>query len=112
MSHGEMSSSVFVKSGQKIVKDDGGFSITENVVESFPETYWWKTDMLPEPMRHDSGHDGSHCFITHEFIDSIINNRTPEVDIYQALAMTAPGIMAHQSALKGGENIKIPSFDL
>ena len=112
MSHGEMSSSVFLKSGQKIVKDDGGFSITENIVESFPETYWWKTDMLPEPMRHDSGHDGSHCFITHEFIDSIINNHTPEVDIYQALAMTVPGIMAHQSALKGGENIKIPSFDL
>jgi len=112
MSHGELSSSVFVKAGQKIVKDDGGFNITENVVENYPDTYWWKTDMLPEPLRHDSGHDGSHCFITHEFIDSLINDRTPEVDIYQALAMTAPGIMAHQSALKGGEHINIPSFDL
>lgn len=112
MSHGELSSSVFVKAGQKIVKDDGGFNITENVVENYPDTYWWKTDMIPEPLRHDSGHDGSHCFITHEFIDSLINDRTPEVDIYQALAMTAPGIMAHQSALKGGEHINIPSFDL
>lgn len=112
MSHGEMSSAVFVKAGQKIVKDDGGFNVAENVVESFPDIYWWKTDMLPEPLRHASGHDGSHCFITHEFIDSIVNNRTPEVDIYQALAMTAPGIVAHQSALKGGEHVKIPSFDL
>ncbi|NCC59661.1 MAG: Gfo/Idh/MocA family oxidoreductase [Verrucomicrobiae bacterium] len=112
MSHGEKSGSVLVKAGEKIVKDDGGFNIAENIVEGFPDTDWWKTDMLPEPLRHASGHDGSHCFITHEFIDSIANNRTPEVDIYQALAMTAPGIVAHQSALKGGEHLKIPSFDI
>jgi predicted dehydrogenase len=112
MSHGEMSSSVVVKAGEKIVKDDGGFNVAENIVERLPDTDWWKTDMLPEPLRHASGHDGSHCFITHEFIDSIVNNRTPEVDIYQALAMTVPGIVAHQSALKGGEHLKIPSFDI
>ena len=111
MSHGDMSGSVLVKAGEKIVKDDGGFNVAENIVERFPDTDWWKTDMLPEPLRHASGHDGSHCFITHEFIDSIVNNRTPEVDIYQALAMTVPGIVAHQSALKGGEHLKIPSFD-
>ena len=67
--------------------------------------------MLPEPLRHNSGHEGSHAFITHEFIDSLINDRQPEVDIYQAIAFTAPGIVAHQSALKGGELLKIPSFD-
>ena len=112
MSHGDMSGSVLVKAGEKIVKDDGGFNVAENIVERLPDTDWWKTDMLPEPLRHASGHDGSHCFITHEFIDSIVNNRTPEVDIYQALAMTVPGIVAHQSALKGGEHLNIPSFDI
>lgn len=111
MSHGHMSSSVLVKSGGKIVKDDGGFDIAKNVVEEFTAPKWWQTDMLPEPLRHDSGHDGSHTFITHEFIDSLINDRQPEVDIYQAIAFTAPGIVAHQSALKDGELLKIPSFD-
>ncbi|MEO6000654.1 MAG: Gfo/Idh/MocA family oxidoreductase [Chitinophagaceae bacterium] len=92
-------------------KDDAGFQLTENKVEKYPETLWWKTDMLPEPLRHNSGHEGSHTFITHEFIDALINNRSPLVNIYEALSYTAPGIVAHQSALKNGEYMKIPSFD-
>ncbi len=67
--------------------------------------------MLPEALRHGSGHDGSHTFITHEFIDAIVHNRDPEINIYEALAYTAPGIVAHESALKGGEPMNIPSFD-
>lgn len=111
MSHGQMSSSVLVRAGERVVKDDGGFDIAANRVEEFKAPLWWQTDMLPEPLRHNSGHEGSHTFITHEFIDSLINERQPEVDIYQAIAFTAPGIVAHQSALKGGELLKIPSFD-
>lgn len=111
LSHGSLSHSVVIKAGDKIVEDEGGFKVSENSVEPFQHPNWWETDMLPEPLRHNSGHQGSHPFITHEFIDSIVNDRTPEVDIYQALAMTAPGIVAHQSALKGGELLKIPSFD-
>ncbi len=112
MSHGNMSSNVIVKAGKITVKDDGGFNVAQQVVEEFIAPKWWETDMLPEPLRHDSGHDGSHTFITHEFIDSLINDRQPEVDIYQALAFTAPGIVAHQSSLKNGELLKIPSFDI
>lgn len=110
LSHGAKSPSVIIKTGEKIEKDDGGFSVSANTVEVFNHPQWWETDMLPEPLRHNSGHGGSHCFITHEFIDSIVHDRKPEVDIYQALAMTAPGIVAHQSALKGGELMKIPDF--
>ena len=33
------------------------------------------------------------------------------VDLYESLAMTVPGIVAHQSALKGGEQLRIPSFE-
>ena len=32
------------------------------------------------------------------------------VDVYESVAYTAPGIVAHQSALKGGELLKIPDF--
>jgi hypothetical protein len=31
--------------------------------------------------------------------------------VYKALAMTVPGIVAHQSALKNGERLKVPNFD-
>jgi hypothetical protein len=59
----------------------------------------------------DSGHGASHPFITHEFIMALVENREPSVNVYEAVAMTAPGIVAHQSALKGGEQMKVPRFD-
>lgn len=100
-----------VRESDTIGKDDAGFQNKTNVIETYKQPIWWQTDMLPEPLRHNTGHDGSHVFITHEFIDSLINNRKPSVDVYEALAYTAPGIVGHQSALKEGEPMVIPNFD-
>ncbi|HON93036.1 MAG TPA: Gfo/Idh/MocA family oxidoreductase [Sedimentisphaerales bacterium] len=57
------------------------------------------------------GHGGSHGPLMNEFVTAILQDREPMVNVYEALAMTVPGIIAHQSALKGGENLKIPQFD-
>jgi predicted dehydrogenase len=102
---------VIVRRDVQTEKDDGGFVRSLPKLETYEQTQHWKTEALPEPLRHPSGHDGSHTFITHEFIDSIVKQRQPEVDVYEALAYTVPGIVAHQSALKGGELLKIPSYD-
>ena len=107
----EGNEATIIKVSDKIGNDDAGFQNHQNIVEAYEQPLWWKTDMLPKPLRHESGHDGSHTFITHEFIDALVNERMPEVNIYEALAYTAPGIVAHESALKGGEYMKIPSFD-
>jgi predicted dehydrogenase len=72
---------------------------------------YWLTGMLPPSMRHESGHGGSAVFICAEFIGALIEDREPVVDVYEALAMTVPGIIAHQSALKNGESMKVPGFD-
>lgn len=56
----------------------------------------------------EGGHGGSHGPLMHEFISAILEDRAPLVDIDEALAMTIPGIVAHDSALKGGERLKIP----
>lgn len=74
---------------------------------SLPD-YWYQ---VPEGMRYDSGHGASHPFLTHEFIMALVEDREPAVNVYEAVAMTAPGIVAHQSALRGGELLKVPSFD-
>lgn len=66
---------------------------------------------LPEPMRQDSGHGASHPFITHEFVTALLEDREPAINVYEAVAMTAPGIVAHQSALQGGVQLEIPSYD-
>ncbi|MFC5412746.1 Gfo/Idh/MocA family protein [Larkinella bovis] len=111
MPQSEPGESTVVRMDSKEGLDHGGFRVAKNVVETYKQPLWWETDMLPAPLRHNSGHGGSHTFITHEFIDALVNNRQPLVNIHEALAYTAPGIVAHQSALKDGEYLKIPSFD-
>jgi len=80
---------------------------TGETITSQPD-YW---HLVPEAMRIDSGHGASHPFITHEFTMALVEDREPAVNVYEAVAMTAPGIVAHASALKGGEQMKVPSFD-
>jgi len=102
---------VIVRSAIETETDEAGFVRQLSPFEQYEQPQWWKTDMLPEPLRHGGGHDGAQPFLTHEFIDALINERRPAIDIYEALAYTVPGIIAHQSALQGGAQMKIPSFD-
>ena len=56
------------------------------------------------------GHGGSHGPLCNEFVTAILEGRKPLVDVATALNMTVPGIVAHQSALKDGELMKIPQY--
>ena len=56
------------------------------------------------------GHGGSHGYLGNEFVMAILENRKPLVNIAWALNMTVAGIVAHQSALKDGELLKIPQY--
>lgn len=58
------------------------------------------------------GHGGSHGYLMNEFILSILEKRKPLIDAAWALNMTVAGVVAHQSALKDGELLKIPAFTL
>jgi hypothetical protein len=58
------------------------------------------------------GHHGSHPHLVHEFISSIIENRKPRIDAVTAANWTAAGICAHQSAMRDGEGVEIPSFEV
>jgi predicted dehydrogenase len=65
--------------------------------------------LLP-PSVSPGGHGGTHGFLMNEFVEAILNDRQPLVDISMALNLTVPGIVAHQSALKDGETLKIPQY--
>ncbi len=62
------------------------------------------------PALEPGGHEGSHGPLVNEFITAILEDRKPMIDIAMALNLTVPGIVAHQSALKNGELLKIPQF--
>jgi hypothetical protein len=38
--------------------------------------------MIPEAMRHASGHGGSQVFLCAEFINALVENREPAVAVY------------------------------
>ncbi len=62
------------------------------------------------PKVSPGGHGGSHGYLSNEFITSIIERRKPLVDITMSLNMSVGGVIAHQSAMKDGETLKIPQF--
>ena len=68
-----------------------------------------KRPPLPPGVQAGS-HGGSHGYLTNEFISAILQNRKPLVDVGMALNLTVAGIVAHKSALKDGELMKIPQF--
>ena len=92
----------------KTVLDANGYP--EGDVQQTPYRQPNHLERLPAPLRIPSGHGGSHTFITHEFISAIAENRTPAVNVWEAIAFTVPGIVAHQSALRGGEPMKIKDY--
>jgi len=87
--------------------------------------------LLPEPIQHfttggvydeddnqhlsftqGAGHGGSHPHLVHEFISALVEGRRPFPDVRQSANITCVGILAHESALKGGELVRLPEFTL
>jgi predicted dehydrogenase len=58
------------------------------------------------------GHGGSHPHMVNEFLNALAGNRDPWPNAVQSANWTCVGICAHQSALKGGEIVKLPAFTL
>lgn len=57
-------------------------------------------------------HGGSHGRLTDNFIESILLDKKPIVDISDALNMTLAGVIAHKSALQDGAWLKVPQYEL
>ncbi len=80
-----------------------------------PPRPWYRRALyapLPDPLVKYTygGHGGSHPYIVEDWARAILDRRVPEVNVYEAVAYCAPGIVAHDSCLKEGERLKIPQF--
>jgi len=86
---------------------------------SFAKNYHGLADDLPDfrrpplpPNVPPGDHGGSHGYLMNEFVTAILQDRKPLVDIAAALNLTVAGVVAHQSALKDGELMKIPQYKI
>ena len=57
-----------------------------------------------------NGHEGSHHFLVDDFATAVASRSLPPVNAWEAARYTLPGIIAHRSALRGGERLTIPDF--
>ncbi|GAA2394777.1 oxidoreductase [Catellatospora methionotrophica] len=59
---------------------------------------------------HRDAHGGSHPHLVHEFVRSIVEGRPSRIDADTAAAWTAPGIVAHEAAMRGGVTLDVPDY--
>jgi len=59
-----------------------------------------------------AGHGGSHPHMVHEFLTALVKDRDPFPNAKQSANWTCVGLCAHQSALKGGQIVKLPAFTI
>lgn len=57
-----------------------------------------------------NGHEGSHQFLVDDFVRACVTMQLPPNHVWQAARYNAPGIVAHQSAMREGESLQIPDF--
>lgn len=66
---------------------------------------------LPEVYRtQPNGHEGSHQFLTDDFITAAAKGTLPPCHVWDAARYNAPGIVAHASSLREGELMAVPDF--
>ncbi len=57
-----------------------------------------------------NGHMGSHQLLVHDFVTAVNERTLPTVNAWVAARYTLPGLMAHESALRDGERLRIADF--
>ena len=76
----------------------------------------FEEEFMPEMWRNPpeealrAGHGGGDYFEIREFVDSIVNDTKPPVDVYDALDMTVPGLVSELSINRGGIPLPVPDF--
>ncbi len=57
-----------------------------------------------------NGHNGSHQFLVDDFVRACVEGTVPPNNVWQAARYMAPGLVAHESARRGGECLPVPDF--
>ena len=70
-----------------------------------PERYRAATDE-----QNKAGHGGGDFFLVQDFVDAVLGNKRPDIDVYQACEWTAVGLLSELSVMNHGKTIDVPDF--
>jgi predicted dehydrogenase len=74
----------------------------------------FEEEFLPDDWLHPpaealkSGHWGGDYMVVKDFLDAIVEDRDPPIDIHAAMDMTVPGLISQQSIDQGGVWLGVP----
>ncbi|NOY82503.1 MAG: Gfo/Idh/MocA family oxidoreductase [Kiritimatiellaeota bacterium] len=57
-----------------------------------------------------NGHAGSHQFLVDDFVTACGDGKAPPNNVWMAARYLVPGLVAHESALRGGVLLEVPDF--
>jgi predicted dehydrogenase len=95
----------WVKSRRGVPTSSGGVILDVapyQPVETLPREYAGLQNM--------GGEWGTNYFMVNEFIEACATGKQPPNNVWQAARYTVPGIVAHRSAVQGGQLLEIPDF--
>ncbi|MBO5051811.1 MAG: Gfo/Idh/MocA family oxidoreductase [Clostridia bacterium] len=68
-------------------------------------------DRLPREFADiHTGHAGTHKFMVDDFCQAYVTGKLSPTNAWQAARYNLPGLVAHQSALRGGETLEVPDL--
>ncbi len=85
-------------------------SQTWQPLSEFEEKFMPQIWRNPPEEAKRAGHGGGDYFVVREFVDSILNDAKPPIDIYYSLEYTAPGLVSEMSINQGGVPLPVPDF--
>jgi predicted dehydrogenase len=103
------------------IRDCNGVEIAAKNRGSLPRSYIGKVHLgasrmhaverLPkEFVGLPNGHAGSHQFLVVDFVEALKTGKLPPNNVWLSARYNAPGIVAHESAMRGGEMMEIPDY--
>ena len=57
-----------------------------------------------------NGHNGSHQFLVDDFVNACVSGQQPPNNAWQAARYLVPGLIAHESAKRGGVLMEVPDL--
>lgn len=94
----------------KVVNKAHSFASLHSVPGSIKEKIDIPVTTKYEHELNASGHGGADRKMLADFISCVAENRKPILDVDFGINMALPGILAHESAVRGGTPIEIPDF--
>lgn len=86
-------------------------ALRDSFISGFAPVHEEERARLPEAfLGASNGHEGSHQFLVDDFARAIDSGTPAPMNARMAARITAPGIIAHQSALRQGERLGVPIF--